>query len=338
MSKEPLGDRLRDYLSSLPYQAETPEELRADFEDFLRNVEVEPRRRRRKQTNDERLSTDAQLPPELADRIARWEAARLRYLEPLVKQARLSLGRDSAPFLGDRRLAKEIWRWLTTRNSKRRGAKGEDPMKFSREVMSFQPEVYPTDPSKTEEQNRGAAFRRVMQNMSHNVHLIAMESGASAESVAVWLLADIRPKLPCMSATGHEAFRGPATVTLLVNPDVVKPEEVVGIFRRLRRMAGAIDRRLVEFLYQTSRSTTGVTREQFDLWQDLYPLRQYKDFRSFRVACARARRSQRRPDVNDVEIETIAMIRDELGEEISTPAKLRVLDIHPDDHPITRIH
>ena len=271
-----------------------PNELGADFTEFIRQQYPQPKSGRRRTIAP--ADTSATVPRKLKRRQGHWLKAQLQRIEEPVAAMREALGFDDTPFPGDQELADAFIVWASDAASGPRGSTGiyhsVDRLNDSRlkdALRELNPPVYLRSKKFDEDQTQLVAFENAIERLVHECEFLSRTLGTDIQSMAKWVLAGIEPKGVCINARLNRRSRAPDIITMKINVNVVTPEEVRTVYRQLARIANRPADKLIQRFHSLLEGNMGRSvRERLALWNERYPLRQYGNEETFRVVTSRA--------------------------------------------------
>ena len=274
-----------------------PNELGADFTEFVRQQYPEPRSRRKRTTVP--AGTAAKLPADLKLRQGDWLKAQLRRIEEPVAAMREALGFDGTPYPGDEELADAFLVWASENTEASTGSQGSgriyhsiDRLNDSRlknALRKLNPPVYVRSEKFDEDETQVVAYEKAIQRLVHECEFLSRTLGTDVQSTVRWVLAGIEPKGVCINARLHQRSRAPGIITMKINANVVTAEEVRTIYRQLASIANRpADKQIQRFHSLLEGNLGRSVRERLALWNERYPLHQYGNEETFRVVTSRA--------------------------------------------------
>ena len=293
-----VWEKFENYLENRVLAPPTgPDELAADFADFVRQEYSRPKRRRKRTTQPSPIRAD--LPQELERRQREWVDAQLRRTEETVAITREVLGFDGTPYPGDKKLADAFISWAiqTTdapAHSPRFGRMypSIDSLRNKRlksALIKLNPPVHMRSKRHTQTESQLLAYWSAIERLVSECERLTVSLGANMQAAARWILAGIKPESACIEARLTEQIGGPDTIMMKINANVVTAEELRTIYRQLARIVNRpIDNKIRRFFTPLEGNQSRTVAERRSLWNDLYPLHRYGSDETFRVVTSRA--------------------------------------------------
>jgi hypothetical protein len=292
----PIEDLIAFLRSQPAGISKDPDEFEEDLVRYLRSRRSQSVPSRRRDSGEQAVSTntgwgDVQFPKTLQQRIDDWHSRRLRRLEFAIESTRKSLGFDEVPFPGDVGLADELWDWLPRRRRRLNTPGAEPSARVSRALAQVKPRNPFVRPEDMTDEMRARNYEGSLSEIIQVSDAVAEDLGCAPIYVARWLLAGVEPRQQCLVVGLLETTVGPNVVTLRINPDVVTAEEIRTVYRRAcKTLDATASDRFYKFFLPLAGHGRLTLPEQFELWNELHPLHQYKDKETFRGALYNARR------------------------------------------------
>lgn len=291
MNEDAHLESLRRFRDGRPPAANEAEFL-DDLEDFIRQQRGKAGRA---VPHESKSTWPAVLPSTVQDRQRLWIGARERRLNVRAAEIRAVLGYSSVPIPGDTELGEAFWRWMSLRSSHVQG--GELSRRLSDIVRRLNPPRRTEDPDWTNEEIRVYSLRYGVTQFVRLTDRASYSTNRPIEEVALWLLCGTPISIDGITVTVDEQLDTPPRVSLTLNPNLLTPEDIRTILRRIKRLLSS-RRQLRTFVAEQSETRSLDLSEKWRLWNELHPLHPYASAESFRVAIFRAKREDEKSSVD----------------------------------------